>query len=364
MNTIKKISYLLLLSVFFFACEKDPAPQVEEQQEEETIQPRGDYDLGLLVTNEGPFNTGSGTVSYISEDFTTVSHSIYNTVNNEDLGNIVQSMAFNGDTAYVIVNNSNRIVVVNRYTFEKLGVIETGIEQPRFMTVVGDTGYVTNWGDPFDNNDDFIAVVDLNTNTVTSSIAVDFGPEAITYTAGKVYVAHQGGFDYNNKITVLNPTDNTIITTVDVGDVPESMVVIGDELVVLCSGKPSWANEETAGSMVTINTTNNTVTQSLAFPNFSDHPTNLTAQNSDVYYTLNGEVYAMDIAAGVLPASSIISNAFFYSMTVHNGKLYATDALDYQSDGLLRIYDLATNQEIQSITVGLIPGGVYFNDAE
>ena len=364
MKLLKKISYLLLLSLFFIACEKDNTPQEEEQQQEEETQPRGDYDLGILITNEGPFNTGTGTVSYVSEDFQNVANAIYNTVNNEDLGNIVQSIAFKDDLAYVVVNNSNRIVVVNRYTFEKQAVIENGLVQPRNMAIVNNTGYVTNWGDPFVATDDFVAVLDLLTNEVTSTIPVDFGPEAILAKDQNLYVAHQGGYDFNNKISVINSGDNSVTTTIDVGFVPNSMSFFGDDLWVLCGGKPNYADVETAGSIVKINTSNNTVSQTIDFPETTNHPNHLTMENSDIYYVLGSDVYKMDVAAGVLPANPIISNVFFYSMTVHNGKLYGTDAGDYQSDGFLKVYDLSNNQEIQNITVGLIPGGVYFNEAE
>ncbi len=367
MKMIRKINYLLFLSLFLFACEKDEITQEEEQQQEEEIQPRGDYDLGLLITNEGPFGTGTGTITYVSEDYQTVNQAIYNAVNGEDLGNIVQSVSFKEDVAYVVVNNSSRIVVVNRYTFEKQAVIETGLDQPRYMAVVDDTGYVTNWGDPFNNDDDFIAVIDLTTNTVTTTIPVVFGPENIIYTAGKLYVAHQGGYGQNDKITVINPADNSIIATIDVGDVPQSLAVIAGDLVVLCSGKPSWADVETAGSIVTVNTSSNTIEQTISFPNTTDHPSNLAHENSDIYYMLNGGVYSMDIAAGVLPDTPLFTSTateFYYGLTVNNGKLYIADAGDFQSNGILKVYDLSTNQEIESIETGLIPRHVYFNEAE
>ena len=61
-----------------------------------------------------------------------------------------------------------------------------------------------------------------------------------------------------------------------------------------------------------------------------------------------------------LPTESII-NGFFYSMTAHQGILFATDAGDFASNGTLKMYDLSNNTEIETIEVGIIPGGVYFN---
>ena len=39
-----------------------------------------------------------------------------------------------------------------------------------------------------------------------------------------------------------------------------------------------------------------------------------------------------------------------------------TDAGDFASNGTLMVFDLSTNSELQSIEVGIIPGGIYFND--
>lgn len=365
MKLFKNIIYLVIIAIFIAGCEKETTVQQEEETtQEEGTTPRGPYDLGLLVTNEGPFQTGSGTVSYISEDYQTVNQAIFNAVNGENLGNIVQSMSFYGDLAYIVVNNSNRIVVVNRFTFEKLAVIETGLQQPRYMTIANDKGYVSNWGDPFVDTDDFIAVIDLETNAVTNTIPVDFGPEKMVITNQKLYVAHQGGFSFNNIISVINTNDDTLATTIPVGDVPNSLTVFGDDLLVLCGGIPSWSGTETAGSLVKVSVSTDTVSQTIDFPAVTDHPSYMTRENSDLYYVLNSDVYKMDIAAGVLPQNPFISNVAFYSMTVHNQKLYGTDAGDYQSNGTLNIYDLTTNNLTETIEVGLIPNGVYFNEQE
>lgn len=48
-------------------------------------------------------------------------------------------------------------------------------------------------------------------------------------------------------------------------------------------------------------------------------------------------------------------------MTVKDGKLYGTDAKDYASQGDLLIYDIETKELTNTLTVGVVPRGVYFN---
>lgn len=354
MKIFKQLTYLLVATLLFVSCSNDDdaidSPPV----------PLGDYETGFFVANEGPFGTGTGTITFVENDFSSVSQSIYNTVNSSDIGNVVNSMGFYAESAYIVANNSHLVQVVDRYTFESEATITDGLDNPRNFVAVGDKGYITNWGDAFVETDDYIAVVDLLTNTVTETIAVPLGPEKVIAVGTNVYVAHQGAFGQNNLISVIDTTTDSVTATITVGDVPNSMVLIGSDLWVLCGGAPSYATTETAGSLVKVSTATNTVSQTVSFE-VTEHPSLLTSEGSDLYYTLNGGVYTMDVAATTLPTTSIISG-FFYGMTAHDGKLYATDAGDYASDGTLKVYDLATQAEEQSITVGIIPGGIYFNN--
>src|SRR5690554_5608168 len=120
MKTIK--NYLLLFAIasfVFTSCSSDDdfTPSV--------IEP-GAYEDGILVLNEGPFGQGSGTITYVSEDFSTVEQNIYRNVNGTELGNVVQSMGFADGNAYVFVNNSNSVKIANHYSFESKISTTTG----------------------------------------------------------------------------------------------------------------------------------------------------------------------------------------------------------------------------------------------
>jgi hypothetical protein len=354
MKLLKNLTYLLLLTLLFISCSSD------DDSDDIIVQPLGDYENGILITNEGPFGTGTGTINFITNDYQINDSNIFSDVNQTDLGNIVQSMSFNGVDAFIVVNNSHKIEVVNRYTFESIATIVDGLDNPRYFVAVNGTGYVSNWGDPFDESDDYIALIDLDNFTVTGTIAVGFGPEKIVERLGSVYIAHQGGFGQNNKVTVINSGSNTITNVIEVGDVPNSMVVIDNSIWVLCGGKPSYTGDETNGRLVKLNPDSNTIVQSFDF-NLIEHPSQLTLDGTNLIYSLDGAVFSMDALSTTIPTQSIITG-FFYSMTAHNGKLYTTDAGDFASNGFLKIYDLSSNSELQSFEVGIIPGGVYFNE--
>ncbi|HUH46517.1 MAG TPA: DUF5074 domain-containing protein [Arenibacter sp.] len=324
-------------------------------------EPSGAYENGILISNEGPFSNGSGTISFISHDLSVVENGIFKNINKEDLGNVVQSIGFTGDEAFIIANVSNKINVVNRNTFEKVGSITAGLLNPRYFTASNGKGYVTNWGDPNDETDDFVAIIDLQDYKVEAIIPVDFGPETIVTKGTTIYVAHQGGYGQNNKVSVINTVTDEVIKTIAVGDAPNSMELDATgNLWVLASGKPGYTQDETGGMLSKINTVANEVATTFQFETVQ-HPGLLKIEGSGLYFYLGDTVYKQDISAIDLSMEVVLKAPGFYTMAINNGRLYATDAADFASNGTLTVYDLSTKEAIQTLSVGIIPGGVYFN---
>jgi len=138
------------------------------------------------------------------------------------------------------------------------------------------------------------------------------------------------------------------------------MVVLNNDIWVLCGGNPEFTGNESNGKLVKITTSDNTVVQVFDFL-ATNHPKSLSIDGTNLIYNLNGEVFSKEVTSSSLPTSSIFAGSF-YAMTINDGKLYATDAGDFASNGTLKIIDLSTNSEIITIATGIIPGGVYFNN--
>lgn len=351
MKTLKTTLFLLFALVFLNSCSDD---------DNEPALPLGDYEHGYFVTNEGPFQNGSGTITFIGDDGF-VNQNIYKTVNGEDLGNIVTTMAIQGENAYIVVNNSNKIVVANRYTMEKITTIEdASINQPRDIIIKDNTAYVSTWGDPSNSNDDFIVLIDLSTNTVKGTIPVGEGPEGLLIRNNDLFVNLQGGWSQNNIVEIINLQSNTVVKSLKVGDVPNSLIKDNSGNVwVLCEGKPNWTGDETSGKLFKIDL-NNEIESTLEF-SLSDHPNFLNHESESLFYSLNGKVFEMNLISSELPTEGLNGlDGFYYSMKVDHGILYTTDAGDFTSEGNLKVFDLQTLSLIETITTGIIPGDVVF----
>lgn len=112
---MKKLSfYFLAFSalIFAFACEK------ETKEPSETID---SFDDGVFVTCEGSFGAGNASVYFLAPEKSLFLANIYQLVNNAIVGDVLQSITFEDDLAYLVVNNSGKILIVDEETFEKKG---------------------------------------------------------------------------------------------------------------------------------------------------------------------------------------------------------------------------------------------------
>lgn len=351
----KLIFAVLASSILFVSCDNDSDP---------VVAPRGDYDGGLFVLNEGNFGVPNGTVSYLSDDFQ-LENNVFSLVNpTMVLGDTPQSIGFNGDLAYVVVNGSNKIEVVNRYTFKSVTTISTELSNPRYIAFANGKGYVTNWGSGASETDDYVAVINLASNTVASKIPVVEGPEKIIENEGKLYVAHRGGWGQGNSVTVINSGTNTVTTNFVVGDAPSGLEKHNGFLYVLCDGRPYYAAPETAGKLVKVNLNTNTVTSTIDFPGLT-HPSKLAVDNNKIYYTVETSVYVTTPTATTLPVTAAFNASAqgvstIYGFAVKNNKIYLADT-NYSDPGTVYVYS-TTGAVQHQFTVGINANGFYFNN--
>lgn len=321
------------------------------------------FDNGIIILNEGGAGSNNASVSYLQAGTTSISNDIYANANMGlgPLGDTGQSMSFAADNAYIVLNISNTVKVVNRHTFEYVTTISEGLVNPRYMGTIANRGYITNWGDAGDGHDDYIAIFDLPTRAAIGTIPMSEGIERIVAHEGKLYVAHQGGYGFGNKISVVDAMTNTVETEITVGDVPNSMLFKDGFLYVLCGGKPFWAPEETDGRLDRIDLSDNSVSTVAEFAGL--HPANLELDASDHIYFSSDEVVFKSTLANPSAFTQLFTlepqGAYgIYGMDLIDGQLYVADAGNYVSPGTAYIFDTDGNLQ-HNYTVGVIPNSFY-----
>ncbi|RRO18804.1 YncE family protein [Flavobacteriaceae bacterium 14752] len=344
MKTILKIT-VLCLSLLIVSCSSDDdnlSPNV----------PQGEFDQGFYVLNEG----GIGSVTYISDDFSRIEQNIFSSVNDgQDLGQFVQSLFFdNNNRAYIIANGSNLITVVDRFTFEKLGEITTDLDIPRYGVVLDNKAYVTNQASFTTGEDDFVAVINLDTFEVESTIPIGETVEFIKSSNDKLFVQN-AAFGFGNKISVIDPNTNAVETQIQTQSGLQNIEVNNNSLYALHSS---------GLDIYDLNNLNPTST--LALPESLSGAKNLQIFSDEVYYTFETSVYKSNLTDTTLSDEVLFSYesssefGSMYGFKVHEGQIYLSDAGDFASDGFIEIYDTEGNFVFET-TVGLAPNGFYFN---
>ncbi|MGG8496864.1 YncE family protein [Tenacibaculum sp. TC6] len=357
MKINKLLVTLFLGSILFTSCSDDSEPQTDI---------KGDYENGILISGEGTTSV-SGSVSFVSNDYSRVVNTIYKKVNNLEFGEYVQSITFDKDRAYIVADNQNTITVVNRYTFEKVGAINTGLLKPRYMTIIGSKGYITNWGETSNDSDDFVAVADLNTFQVEKKINVILGPERIIAKEGKLYVSHQGAFGNNNKVVVINASTNTVEKEIEVKDRPDEIYVNDSgAIVVLSQGRTiydtNWnVTGHTLAAISFINTNEGKVTSELVFKE-GEHPSQMIINGNSIYYNLGNDIYKTDMNSTVLPTSKHLTAeaSYLYGLAAKDNNLFVLDA-SFTGKSKLKVYDLGLKTKTIEKEVALGASKIYFN---
>jgi YVTN family beta-propeller protein len=347
LNKTIQITAVLFTLFGIVSCRKDTPPQKTVFNGTITSGER------VFISNEGGFGYNQATISLYDATSGNVISDIYKpNNNNQDLGDICQSVFVGPHALYAVVNNSNKVVVLDKETFQRTATI-SGFNSPRFfLPVSNNKAYVT---DLYANA---ISIVDLASNSRIGTIPCPGWTEEMVESYGQVFVTNvRRAYVY-----VINSTNNTITDSIAVGYGSASIVKDKNEkLWVSCSGD---STRSSLPRIVRIDPVLHTVEQSFVFPNYQSSPSALKINGTgDQLYYLNSDVYSLGInATSLSPAPFILKgNKLFYALGVHphNNDIYVSDAIDYTQHGKIMIYGSAGTFK-SSFTAGIIPGGIFF----
>ncbi len=331
--------------------------------------PEGDYSTGIFVLNEG--SQSSGTVTYINEDLQTTEQDIFQSVNaGNDLGQYLQSMFFDGDRAYIISNGSNLITVVDRYTFEYIGQVDSGLSMPYYGVAYNGKAYVSNLEDYGNPDTDYVAVIDLETLEVEEKILAGANLDEVKEESGLIYF--EGSyFGSGNSILVFDPSSNSFTNTFTLfenntengeNEGLNSFDIIDSYLYAL-SNENLYKLDLATGEEIS----------KLEFSDDFEGIANLDIENDVLYFTKDTSVYAVgeDIfennddvytpEEAILSYSSNSEYGSLYGFEVEEGYIYTAEAPTFTESGKIRIYTLSGDLTAE-LSAGIGPNGFYFND--
>jgi hypothetical protein len=341
------VNLLFFLSLWFFlvGCVKDKPVIIKEKNQIYT------GEIGkVFVLNEGNFGSGNGSVSLYDPISGGVTEDYFQQQNQQNAGDVVQSMTKLNGLYYLVVNNSGKIYCLNKGF--KIQQTLNGLTSPRYiMSLANDKALVS---DLYANA---LTVFNPNTMQIIQQIPLSGWTERMEKYQNKVFITNPR----RNYLYVLNMNSLSITDSIFLHKGGNSLQIDRyNKLWVLCSGDIMSAQP---GALFKINPDNHQVEWSSLFT--SGHPTNLNINptRDTLYFLHTGGIYRMPVNSQGLPQAAWISSGTknFYGMRVNpnSGNIYVSDAKDYLQKSDIYIYN-PDGKELGKFKAGIISGDFYF----
>lgn len=346
-NIIYKLT-IFLITIIIASCTKDnPRPLIPISEK---------YDDGIFVTCEGNFNSANGSLSFISDDGV-VENNIFNTVNGFPLGDVVQSITIIDTTAYIVVNNSGKVVVSDAGTMEYIS--EISVTTPDHLTAISDdVAYVTDWN-AFSANG-FVHVIDLKSNEITNSIQVGHQPGEILYSNGYVFVIESGIWpEAGNSISVINVKSESVVQNITVATNPINMALHENNLWILSKGETGYDENwqeisVTPGSLTSINTTSLQVDNVIELHQ-GKIPRSLVCNDNLLYFRNGQSIFSQSVYTSELNANEILTGNFNNEIIYYDNHIYSAYVPSYDQSG--EVYKYSNDGVLENtFQVGIAPG--------
>lgn len=347
---MKKLVLLIALGFMLSSCIKSPNGSISYYT------PKA---ITVYVLNQGDYGQGNASLTAFFPDSNMTENGLFKLANGRSLGDVGNDIVLDGTKAYMVINNSDKIEVMDPTTVLSLGTIylPSGTSPYRIAFYTpGNIGLVT------DLHTNSVSVINLSTNTVIAldTISVGSAPYGIACVSGQAFVANSG-YGSGNTVSVIDAVKRKVVKTVEVGQGPTEVEPDGNgNIWVVCPGQPS-----SEGKIYIINTSTDAVTDSInigmQLPSFTGHTLAMDTQNGYAYLIADSSVVKLNLSTKTIVDKNLISGSF-YAIAVDeaNGNVYVTDAKDYKTDGTVYIYSSSGQYTNKSFTAGINPDGIVF----
>lgn len=346
---------ILLLLLLTAGCVKDKPG---------TLTPTHIQGGNCYIVCEGNFGNGDGMLYAYNAITDSVSGDVYKATNNQQLGDVFQSMTRMGDSLYLCINNSDKIVVLDATTRKLAGIIN--IPKPRYIVQVSaERAYVSSL-----YNNKVYSINPHNLQQTGHTIVPANNTEGMCVIGTNVWVCVWD--TGSNKVYAIDATNGNIIKTTTLpGYAPHSILKDKDGLLWVLSG--NVVKGRTA-ALSRIDPSTGAVVRSYIFPAGTDPIKPVFNNTKDTLYfievkydgsnTHNG-IYRMSINDNALPETPFIQAAqyqYFWALGIDpaTGYIYTGDPRGFVQKGIVQI----TKQDgtkLSSFEVGLGPGQFYFD---
>jgi YVTN family beta-propeller protein len=343
-----KLSLLVLtLMVFIYSCKKDntPAPAAPK------------VTTGVYVLNQGLYGANNTTLTYYDFASKTQTTDYFKFINGFGLGDTGSDFIVYGSKAYIVMNNSGYVAVMNGITagfMDTISFKNAGTNRgPENIAAAGNYVFVSS-------TDGTVAVIDTLTLEIKKFITVGTNPAQMAVSGNNLYVSNTGGFSatYDSTVSIIDMNTLSETGKITVGINPGSMAADNSgNLYVACTGNYG----SVAPSLVKVSLSSNTVIKSV------DTAVGTIRYFNNTLLTTGGYLGAANV--GILNPADLsaarssfivdgtsIQNPYGLDIDPATGDVYVGDAKDYVSSGQVYCFDKNGNKKFSfTVSPGISP---------
>ncbi len=351
---ISEILILFVISIIAIGCVKDkPASTV-------AVSNTGN----VYIVCEGNMGNGDGSLYNYNPTTDSAAGDLFQSANNVPLGDVFQSMTRIGDSLFLCVNNSDKIVVLDVTTKKIAGTIS--IPKPRYIVAVNKSlAYVSTL---YSNK---VYAIDPTTMEVKNAIELPYNnSEGMLLLGGTLWVCN---WDTScSSITGIDALTGQKTRTISIGKyAPHAILADKEGLLWVMSGNVTKGR---SAALSRIDPSTGLVVRQLDFAGISDPVKPVFNRTKDTLWFIqvkydgsvadNG-IYRMSIYDTSLPTAPLIKAAkyqYYWALGIDpaNGNVYVGDPKGFVQKGQVNIYS-ATGDLQKTFNVGVGPGQFYFD---
>ena len=357
---MKKILFFIII---FYSCNKPK----DSKPLDDISNLTDDFSKGFFIINEGNFDWGVGTLSHHNPITGVSSHKIFEKKNDFELGNVFQSANIFEDKIFMVINNSEKIIIANYHNMEYINDIVIKGASPRYIQKINDNKYYITelyaggfWVLNIPNKNE-------KKNISYKKISLPYAnTERMLLLDGYIYMSvNKTTFrseDNYSKVLKIDINTDKIIDEVIVPLMPNSMVLDKNKDIWILSGGMTGDIEFTISKLNPENMDVEFRKNIKRENGIINSPSHLVINNNILYFQ-NSNIWRFIIEKNKLEEKPFIKvekghQVYGINISIEND-IYISDAIDYNQEGYIRIYD-ENGQHKKDIKSGIIPSGVIF----
>lgn len=361
MKQLISSSFLLLCILGSASCVRD-TPQPDEHEYYYTEGRK------VYMIHEGNYGSGNASLSIYNSSQDLLFNDVYQSVNNEEMGDVFQSMTIVENNLFFTINHSDLLLICSKNTMEKVN--EINVSTPRYLLPLNERSMLLS-----SLYQRYITIISPQEQTITGTIDLPHtSVEGMLLHNGKIYLCPWD--TACSVVLVMDAFSLQIVDSIDIGArAPHKIFVDKDNHLWVLYGN---IQQDATYGWVQIQTENKSILKRFDYENGLNEwikPV-MNATKDELYWiqvdysvsaggTQNG-VYRMSVDADIIPERAFIPAPefhYFYGLGLDEitGNIYVGDPFSFIEQSKVYIYT-PDGIPLKEINTQMGIGDFYFGD--